>query len=172
MVIFDIDMRPFCRSRLERARKAAQSLRDWLLENTELRIQHVSFSGSKGFHLVAHDPDRSAFAEPDPAKREEAVREQRKTLLDSAIEAGHPVDPVVTADTRRIIRLPGTVHGLTGWECTILDEGWLERPVAEWAGSIPRHPMAARLPARPPISLPRLSLPGRRRKRPRRRPDR
>ena len=171
MVIFDIDMRPFCRSRLERARKAAQSLRDWLLENTELRIQHVSFSGSKGFHLVAHDPDRSAFAEPDPAKREEAVREQRKTLLDSAIEAGHPVDPVVTADTRRIIRLPGTVHGLTGWECTILDEGWLERPVAEWAGSIPRHPMAARLPARPPISLPRLSLPGRRRKRPRKRPD-
>jgi len=35
MVVFDIDMRPFCISRLERARKAALSLRNWLLENTE-----------------------------------------------------------------------------------------------------------------------------------------
>ena len=171
MVVFDIDMRPFCISRLEKARKAALRLRNWLLENTDLEIQHVSFSGSKGFHLVAHDPDRSLFAEPDPAKREDAVRKQRKSLLDSVIEAGHPVDPVVTADTRRIIRLPGTVHGSTGWECTILEEGWLECPVAEWVNSIPRHPMAVRLPARPPISLPRLSLPGRRKKRPRKQAD-
>jgi len=63
------------------------------------------------------------------------------------------------------------VHGSTGWECTILEEGWLECPVAEWVNSIPRHPMAVRLPARPPISLPRLSLPGRRKKRPRKQAD-
>ena len=140
-VVFDIDMRPFCLSRLESARVATLELRGWILDNTDLEIQHTSFSGSKGFHLIANDPDRSAFQEPDPVKREQAVRDHRKALLDRVIEAGHPVDPVVTADTRRIIRLPGTIHGSTGWICTVLKDGWLECPVK-----------------RPPIRLPKLSF--------------
>ena len=164
MVIFDIDIRPFCRSRLEKARKSTLALRDWLLENTQLEIQHVTFSGSKGFHLVAHDPDRSAFAEPDPVIREELVRAQRKRLLNEVIEAGHSVDPVVTPDTRRIIRLPGTVHGTTGWECTILEPGWLESPVHKWIDAIPKHPLAIRMPRRPPLTLPRFVLPKRKKK--------
>lgn len=158
LVVFDIDMRPFCLSRLESARMATLELRDWILEHTDLEIQHTSFSGSKGFHLIAKDPDRSVFQEPDPALREQSVRDHRKNLLDRIIEAGHPVDPVVTADTRRIIRLPGTVHGSTGWICTVLKDGWLERPVKEWIDEIPRHESALRIPKRPPIRLPKISF--------------
>ncbi len=156
MVVFDIDMRPFCRSRLELARKEALSLSEWITENTDLRIRHVSFSGSKGFHIVAIDPDRSPFEEPDPVKREQVVRENRKALLGRVIEAGHDVDPVVTADTRRIIRVPGTLHGSTGWACSILGEGLLERPVREWISDIPKHEMASSMPRRPPIKIPRF----------------
>ena len=159
LVVFDIDMRPFCRRRLEQARSAVLDLRDWLLENTDLEIQHISFSGSKGFHLIAQDPDRSVFAEPDPSKREEAVRKQRKALLNQVIEAGHPVDPVVTADTRRIIRVPGTLHGSTGWQCTIMQEDWIGNPVAEWIDLIPRHSLAVKMPVNPPISIPSIAWP-------------
>ena len=68
MVVFDIDMRPFSTSRLESARKEALNLREWICQNSDLEIRHVSFSGSKGFHIVATDPDRSLFEEPDPQR--------------------------------------------------------------------------------------------------------
>ena len=129
LVVFDIDMRPFCKKKLEAARLATLELKNWLTKNTDLKIQHISFSGSKGFHLIAKDPNRDLFAEPDPKIREEKVREQRKELLQRVLDAGHHVDPVVTADTRRIIRVPGTIHGSTGWICSIIEEDWLEKSV-------------------------------------------
>ena len=158
LVVFDIDMRPFCKKKLEAARLATLELRNWLSENTALKIQHISFSGSKGFHLIAKDPNRDLFAEPDPKLREEKVREQRKELLQRVLDAGHPVDPVVTADTRRIIRLPGTIHGSTGWICSIIEDEWLEKSVNDWIGKIPRHDLAVKIPKNPPFTLPKLSI--------------
>ena len=72
------------------------------------------------------------------------------------IAAGHNVDPVVTADTRRIIRVPGTLHGSTGWTCSILREGQLERPVSEWISEMPKHEMASKIPRRPQSRFPAL----------------
>ena len=159
LVVFDIDIRPFCLLRLEEARKATLHLKNWLIENSEIKIRHITFSGSKGFHIIAEDPDREPFSEPDPRLREDKVRSQRKRLLDRVIEAGHPVDNVVTADTRRIIRLPGTVHGKTGWVCTIINEEWINTPVKEWINKIPRHETALKIPKWPPIRIPKLSIP-------------
>ena len=159
LVVFDIDIRPFCLLRLEEARKATLHLKNWLIENSEIKIRHITFSGSKGFHIIAEDPDREPFSEPDPRVREDKVRSQRKRLLDKVIEAGHPVDNVVTADTRRIIRLPGTVHGKTGWVCTIINEEWINTPVKEWINKIPRHETALKIPKWPPIRIPKLSIP-------------
>ncbi len=156
MVVFDIDVRPFCISSLEKARRESLALIEWISENTDLEIKHVSFSGSKGFHIVTFDPDRSQFEEPDPVKREQLVRASRMLIQERVIEAGHNVDPVVTADTRRIIRLPGTLHGSTGWACSILEEGWLERPVKDWIADIPKHELATPISRRPPIKIPRF----------------
>jgi len=159
LVVFDIDIMPFCLLRLEEARQATFNLRNWLIDNTDIQIKHITFSGSKGFHIIADDPDRESFSEPDPKLREEKVKSQRKQLLNQVIEAGHPVDKVVTADTRRIIRLPGTVHGKTGWICTIINDEWIELPVNKWINKVPRHESAIKIPKRPPIRIPTLSLP-------------
>jgi len=146
-IVFDIDMRPFSQRRLEAARKAACELMDWMTENEPERIfSHVSFSGGKGFHIFYRDDDRSLFSIPEPKLREESVRADRKELLNRVIEAGHPVDPLVTADTRRIIRLPKTLHGSTGWVCTRIDGTQLRQPLRDWANTIPRHKKSARLP--------------------------
>ena len=148
LIVFDIDIPPFSKSNMERARRSTVSLLDWVEQEHDFQRIHIVFSGSKGFHLVYREKDRSRFSIPDPREREMAVRSARKALLQSALDAGHPVDAGITADTRRIIRLPGSIHGSTGWECTILTEDQLRSPLKKWVKELPRHQNAIRMPRR------------------------
>ena len=157
LVVFDIDFRPFCHRRLEQARLAASALLEWLDEHEDLTLRSISFSGGKGFHLIFSDPNREMFAIPDPKTREEEVRRVRKALLKRVLDAGFPVDPSVTADTRRIIRLPGSLHGTTGWCCFRITREKLRQPLKQWKKELPRHPSAKRMPYWP-SSLPQMLL--------------
>ena len=107
---------------------------------------YISYSGSKGFHIVLRDPDRSLFAIEDPRVREQAVRDARKALLERVLSAHFRVDKTVTGDTRRIIRLPGSLHGSTGWVCTRIPPEQLARPLKHWIDEIPKHSGARMLP--------------------------
>ena len=146
LVVFDIDFRPFCYRRLEQARKATLALLTWLDNNEDLSLKSISYSGGKGFHLIFRDNDRTLFSTPDPRQREDAVRASRQELLQRVLEQGFPVDPTVTADTRRIIRLPGSLHGTTGWACTRITREQLNRPLKTWVTSLPRHQDANKMP--------------------------
>lgn len=146
LIVFDIDIPPFSRANMEKARKAAVELLDWVEKMHEFERVHLVFSGSKGFHLIFREKDRSLFGIEDPRKREQAVRNARKSLLEEVIAAGHPVDKGITADTRRIIRLPGSIHGSTGWKCTIIDEDVLRTPFKKWMKTLPRHPNSIPMP--------------------------
>ncbi len=128
-VVFDIDVAPFSIENLTKAQSIARDLMEWLKEHENLILRSVSFSGSKGFHLIYDDPDREAFALPDLKEREMAVKAQRKVLLDRVVKAGFEVDTKVTADTRRILRLPGSLHGSTGYACTRLSVEALNGPL-------------------------------------------
>jgi DNA primase catalytic subunit len=146
LIVFDIDIPPFSRTNMEKARKASVELLDWVENKHDFERVHLVFSGSKGFHLIFREKDRSLFGIEDPRKREHAVRDARKSLLDEVITAGHPVDKGITADTRRIIRLPGSIHGSTGWKCTIIDEKLLRTPFKKWMKTLPRHPDSITMP--------------------------
>lgn len=146
LIVFDIDIPPFSRRNMERARKAAVDLLDWVEEHHDFERVHLVFSGSKGFHLIFRDKDRSLFGIPDPRQREKAVRTARQDLLKQALLAGHPVDKGITADTRRIIRLPGSLHGSTGWYCSIISEHQLRAPFRTWVKGLSRHADAIRMP--------------------------
>jgi hypothetical protein len=139
LVVFDIDFRPFCYRRLERARAVTSGLLKWLDEHEDLTLQYISYSGGKGFHLVLKDNDRSLFATPEPRLREERVRASRQALLQRVLDAGFEVDTTVTADTRRIIRLPGSLHGTTGWCCTRISRKQLNQPLKTWKKTLPKH---------------------------------
>lgn len=159
LVVFDIDRAPFSRENLDLARRDTLALLDWLAAHTELELVHVVFSGSKGFHVVLRDPDRTPFRIAQPRARERSVRDARAALLARVRAAGHDVDPTVTADTRRIVRLPGTLHGATRWACTIVANDTLRRPIAEWIDSIPRAPDAVPLPESVPSPGPPVAKP-------------
>ena len=121
---------------------------EWLEVHENLILRSVSFSGSKGFHLIYDDPDREAFALPDLKEREKAVKAQRKALLDRVVEAGFEVDTKVTADTRRILRLPGSLHGSTGFACTRITVEALNGPLEDLLRTLYRHPSAPEIPER------------------------
>lgn len=155
LVVFDVDVPPFSVRSLERARREARRVVRWLARDTPLALAHVAFSGAKGFHVVARDPDRAPFEEPDRRKRESRVRDARATLLARALDAGLAVDRTVTADTRRVIRLPGSLHSGTGFACAIVPEERLSTRVDAWLPELPRHARAPWPPSRPPAPVAR-----------------
>ena len=145
-IVFDIDRKPLTIKILEEGRKIAHSLLEYMEENHDHELISISFSGGKGFHLIFRDAQREKFLIEDLAKREETVIEQRKALLNEVLDAGFDVDKLVTADTRRIIRLPGTLHGTTGWCCTRITRDMLSNPVKKWLHTLPRHEKARDVP--------------------------
>ena len=148
LIVFDIDVAPLSLKNLEKARTIAIDLHDYLDSDTSMEFLSCSFSGSKGFHLFYLDLDREKFAIEDPKEREETVRASRKELLTQVIEKGFDVDERVTADTRRIIRLPGSIHGTTGYQCTVLTLEHLRKPLRELLEDIPRIDSSQKIPKR------------------------
>ena len=148
LIVFDIDVAPLSLKNLEKARTITINLQDYLASDTSMKFLSCSFSGSKGFHLFFLDLDREKFAIEDPKEREETVKASRKQLLTQVIEKGFNVDERVTADTRRIIRLPGSIHGTTGYQCTVLSLEQLRKPLKELLEDIPRIDSSQKIPKR------------------------
>ena len=148
LIVFDIDVAPLSLKNLEEAKTTAINLHDYLSNDTSIEFLSCSFSGSKGFHLFYLDLDRDKFAIENPKEREETVRDSRKELLTQVLTEGFSVDERVTADTRRIIRLPGSIHGTTGYQCTAITLEQLKKPLKDLLDDIPRVDSAQKIPKR------------------------
>lgn len=134
-VAFDLDRRPLSILNLERARKDAVRLLDLMLDR-QYSLKYAAFSGSKGFHLVFSDRDTGL--EEDHRSREKEIIGRRKALVEEVTQRGIRIDTSVTVDTRRIIRLPGTLNSKTGYCCQTLTLEQLRAPVAEWLDVVER----------------------------------
>ena len=139
-LVFDIDRSPFTLQNLDAARADTLRLIEFLREQ-DYTIRYCAFSGSKGFHVVAQDPERYLY--PNPFERETCAIKARSRLLDRVTAEGILVDRKVTLDTRRILRLPGTINSKTGYLCTILDAGQIQMPTREILKAIPRVSLSA-----------------------------
>jgi hypothetical protein len=134
-IVFDIDRSPFCPASLEEARADTLRLLEYCKDH-ELPVKYIAFSGSKGFHVVCHD--RFRYDDPDPFAREDMAREVRKDIVARVRAEGICFDEKITADTRRILRVPGTINSKTGLVCTLLDADQLAQPAREILKYIPR----------------------------------
>ena len=150
LIVFDIDCPPLCMERLEEAKVTALKLHAHVMEHEDLEFLHAVFSGSKGFHMFYRDKDRRVFSIPDPREREQEVRALRSALLQRVLDAGLEVDTRVTADTRRIIRLPGSLHGSSLHQCTIVPLASLEQPVQDLLDAVYRAEGAPIIPLKAP----------------------
>ncbi len=93
------------------------------LHREGLRDLALVFSGNKGFHVHAYDfePRFLPRLPEDPRKREAAAQAARVDLVTRVVDAGIGIDVDITMDPRRILRLPGTVHGKTFNRCEFVD---------------------------------------------------
>ncbi len=121
---FDIDVSKQIKN-LDDAKYQAIVLYDFLVSKG-LKIRYSAFSGSKGFHIVCDDPWKSGVNEENPLKREMNAIAERKNIVKEVKENGVIFDEKVTIDTRRIIRLPGSINSKTGLICTLLSRKELE----------------------------------------------
>jgi len=142
-IAFDIDRTPLLRKNLEAARCDTLRLLD-LMKEKGYRLIYCAFSGSKGFHLIYHDHDSKKLA--DPYEREMAFIESRTRLVEEVAGEGIVVDSSVTKDTRRIIRVPGTINTRTGYACTALERTELEMPIGELLETVPHIPSVHKIP--------------------------
>lgn len=112
---------------LAAAKDHALRLLDFL-RGEGLRELRLVYSGNKGFHVHAYDFEtrfRTDLPE-DPREREGAAQSARIDLVERLIAADVPIDVDITMDTRRILRLPGTVHGKTFNICELVDPAELD----------------------------------------------
>jgi DNA primase catalytic subunit len=124
---FDIDVSNKIKT-LTEAKTQAIMINDFL-DSKGFNVRYIAFSGSKGFHIVCDDPWKSEENELEPYKREMKAIAERKKLVREASNARILFDEKVTVDTRRIIRLPGTINSKTGYACTILSKKTLESDI-------------------------------------------
>ena len=134
-IVFDIDRPPFSVTNLELARSDALRLLIFCDDN-HLNVKYSAFSGSKGFHVVCTDACR--YDDPSPLVREDRAKAARKEIIARVLAEGIAIDTKITADTRRIIRVPGTINSKTGYVCTMLTREQLAEPVSTILKYIPR----------------------------------
>lgn len=99
-------------------------LHDLLRSRWGFRRFRAVYSGSKGFHLYVDDFSIRDFVDGVPAApgaREDLHPAVKARFTDAALRAGVAVDAAVTLDPRRVLRLPGTVHGKTLNRCEVVD---------------------------------------------------
>ncbi|MCX8167082.1 MAG: hypothetical protein N3E37_04485 [Candidatus Micrarchaeota archaeon] len=102
------------------------------------KLNYIAFSGSKGFHLCFRDITdyKDCFL---PKEREEKAQKQRKEIINELKNQKIKFDERITADTRRIVRVPFTYNSKTGYMCTILDLKMLEMKPEELLKEIPHN---------------------------------
>ncbi len=106
-------------------------------------LKYVAFSGSKGFHVIYHDP-----FEYRTLDIEKEARNYRADLVDDMY--GIDFDTKITLDTRRIIRLPYSIHPKTGLVCTPLDYETVMNKSIEDIKSTIKHVRTLKIPRKRP----------------------
>jgi len=116
---FDIDMP----NMFKECKKEVLDLEEYVRKEYGVKDTRIIFSGGKGFHLYAYDfnwKDHTEMRPEDPRLREALVTEIKAKVVNDIVKKDFVIDAEITMDTRRIIRLPGTVHGKTLNLCTML----------------------------------------------------
>jgi DNA primase catalytic subunit len=118
---FDIDVA----GSLEQAKFWTRKLMEHLEKDYGFQSILPVYSGNKGFHLHVYDFDIKNWisnVSPHPAVRELQTQEVKVKIVNDLMDKGLVFDADVTVDTRRIIRLPGSVNGKTLNICQIVDD--------------------------------------------------
>lgn len=112
-LFFDIDVKPTSFDMLK-AKEVTGKLTEFMKYTYGKDPDEIVFSGSSGFHVYYWNWDDIPMSHEHPRDRILAFIKSRKQLLRYLRANEIAVDPSVTADPWRVLRLPGTLHWTTG----------------------------------------------------------
>jgi len=118
-LLFDLDILTELSSRsLEESKEYLVKFVNFLEHEFEFEDFSFVFSGRRGFHVYVFDFDPTKFSNLSKDHyREQIEIDARKKIAEIVRSEGYKIDANVSADTRRIIRLPSTLHGETALKC-------------------------------------------------------
>lgn len=119
---FDIDKTILNDKTLRSAKATVQAIIDFILKEFNRKADLIVFSGSNGFHIYYWDWDNIPRIQTHPNERLASFKSDRKELVHLLEKKGILVDPEVTSDPWRILRLPGSLHPETGLLATIVED--------------------------------------------------
>jgi len=124
-LIFDIDVKTseiYGDETIEKGTEAIFNLEEFLTKTYGFSDYACAFSGKRGFHLYVKDFDPFNFGKKNAQRSRESIeKEMRTTITRKVLDMGLTIDAQVTSDTRRIVRLPNTLHGGSGFLSVYLD---------------------------------------------------
>ena len=116
---FDID---FHDGKFERAKQDTIKLVKFM-ESKEYKLKYILFSG-RGFHVVYY----KAIPEiRNPKEREEFLKNERIKLVSEIERKNINIDKDITLDINRVIRLPKTINGRTGYISKFINKSSLSK---------------------------------------------
>lgn len=119
-LIFDIDDDDLPEGTSYEAALHIVVLRDKLRKDFGLEVDIITFSGSRGYHAHVQDERIQMLNKYERGE----ITDYFAMYLDDEKVFPNPnycgIDPIVTPDVSRLIRLPGSIHGKTGKQCRII----------------------------------------------------
>jgi len=109
-LIFDIDNDHLANPTLGEAAYNLLQLKEVLENKFAVNDILYTFSGSRGYHAHVRDE-----------RIQKLNNHERQQIVEYVESLGICIDAPVTADTARLIRLPGSIHGKTGKACSIME---------------------------------------------------
>lgn len=113
-LFFDIDLDLTVAKSFEVAKDTTIDLIGFIENKFGKRPDLIVFSGRQGFHVYYWNWDFDKLTQLSPNERIDRFIKERMNLLKKLERAGITVDPTVTADPFRLMKIPNTLHGKTG----------------------------------------------------------
>lgn len=111
---FDVDFKDAVPPTFHGAKMETMRLMDFIDDQHGRHPDLVVFSGRQGFHVYFWNWDFNEIEELAPDDRISEFKRKRSQILAELKQRNICVDPRVTADPYRIMRIPYTLHGTTG----------------------------------------------------------
>jgi len=113
-LFFDIDLNLKAAKSFGVARDTTMDLIRFIEDKFDRIPDLTVFSGRQGFHVYYWDWDFDKLVQLAPNERINRFIRERMKILKELERAGITVDPTVTADPFRLMKIPNTLHGKTG----------------------------------------------------------
>lgn len=113
-LFFDIDYKHLNPPTFENALLTTGELCDYLFDEYGKKSDKIIFSGRQGFHVHYNNWDDKIILKESPENRIINFIKKRKTIVNELHKKNIFVDPTVTTDPYRIIKISHTLHGDTG----------------------------------------------------------